>query len=104
MKMIRSTSRTSMSGVMLMSAFCPPEVPTAIAIVNFSCFLLSPLAVEGRCLRPRGLRILRDQLGDQADLIDAGRPQIVDDLHHALILGARIALDVASLVQPVGQQ
>jgi hypothetical protein len=34
MKMINSTSSTSINGVTLMSALAPPEPPTAIAIAN----------------------------------------------------------------------
>ena len=36
MKMINSTSNTSISGVTLMSALAPPEPPTAIAITIYS--------------------------------------------------------------------
>ncbi len=41
-------------------------------------------------------------LGEQPELIDAGRADLIDDGHDVAILGASIALDVNGLVQTGG--
>src|ERR1051326_2037751 len=91
MKIIRSTRRTSMSGVTLISAVWPPP-PVVIAIRLF------PSAV----LRLRFVGVLFVFLfGQQPQLIDAGGANIVHHIHHGLVVGPRIGTHIHGLIGAV---
>src|SRR5690349_8064458 len=120
MKMMISTSSTSIMGVMLMSALGPPPgPPTAIpirlllydsnsawagAVSTGTALTLAgrPSPPLRRCgllarSRRRAARIstfgfFLDLLGEQPQVVHARGPQIVHHVHHALIAGARIGL------------
>src|SRR5690348_14004761 len=98
MKMISSTSSTSISGVTFMSAVGPPPAPpTAIPIV----VLLLPGGRDGR--RGRGCAGILALFGQQAQIIYAGCTHIIHYLHHRAVLGAGIGADKNALVNAVGQ-
>src|SRR5438270_5309726 len=82
MKMISSTSSTSTNGVTLMSAFCPPAPPTAIAITGFSFVLLRHRR------RLRFLVLLLDLFGQQADLVHSCSTHVIHYLYHRAVLVA----------------
>src|SRR5580700_9528945 len=96
MKIMSSTSSTSMSGVTLMFALWPPLGPTAIVMVD------SPLLPTRRsggwsvwCTLPL--------LGEQAKIVDAGGAHCVHHLHYVAEVGAGICLDVHFLVCSIGK-
>src|SRR6185436_16064944 len=103
MKMISSTRSTSISGVTLIFAWTRPLPPTFIAIRKspYRCLAGQILSNRSCCGGlPRALR----SFGNQADLIDARRAQIVDDVFHGLILGSGVRPDVHRFVEFIGQQ
>src|SRR5579864_2666749 len=96
-KMISSTSRTSMSGVTLMFAFWPPLGPTAIPIVVL-------LLLPARCIwRRRGLRSSFPLLGEQAKVVHARGAHRVYDLDHIAEVGALVSLHVNAFVRLIGE-
>src|SRR5690349_14956938 len=92
MKMMMSTSSTSIIGVILISDFGPLPDPTAIAIK----LLLYEIPRAGGLFRGRRsallIRILvvLDLFGEQTDLVDAGGAEVVDHGDDLLILRARV--------------
>src|ERR1700677_2415618 len=101
MKMISSTSRMSIIGVMLISHLGPLlGPPTAIAIVRYlaSCLLNLELFCVARFL------VFVRLFGNESDFIHARRPEVIDDILHDGIPGAGIAYDIYRLVNPVGKQ
>src|SRR5690348_5410159 len=102
MKMISSTSSTSIRGVTLISALAPPPPPpTAIAIS------ISPYDCETELLllrRSARRRLPLDLLRQQTQLIHTRRTEIVDHILDLLIPRARIALHIHRLVELVGEQ
>src|SRR3954453_18119802 len=97
MKMISSTSSTSISGVTLILALCPPPDPIAIAI-NESPRLLSA-RFRGRRQVTRCLFLI----GQQAKLVHSGRADVVHALDHPAILCPRVSFDENALVGLAGQ-
>src|SRR6266700_5805502 len=98
MKMISSTSRTSISGVTLMTQLWPPLPPIAIAIkVSLSHLLGS----AGRWCARGLVLMLSSLLSEQAQIIHAGCTHIVHDVHHDFIASARISTEKNSLVRPI---
>src|ERR1700691_3814698 len=96
MKMMSSTSSTSMSGVTLMFALWPPPVPTAILMVG------SPLLPTRR----RGRRSVLSAfplVGEQTQIIHPGSAHGVHHLHHIAEVGAGIRLEVDLFVRAIGQ-
>src|ERR1039458_490128 len=78
MKMMISTSSTSIMGVMLMSDFGPPVPPTAIDIRLL--LFENSLALH----RSRGrLLLCLDLVRQEAQLVHAGRLQILHHIQHA---------------------
>src|ERR1017187_10293764 len=94
MKMINSTSSTSMNGVTFMSHF-RVLVPTAIDIKLSSLKTPSPSEL---------VLLLLDLIRHQPELIDPGCSQIVHHFDHLGILGPRIGLHIAGLVLAAGDQ
>src|SRR6202142_4571548 len=95
MKMINSTSSTSMNGVTFMSHFKLPVPPTAIDIRLSSLKTPSPSEL---------VLLLLDLIGHQPELIDPGCSQIVHHFDHLGVLGPRIGLHIAGLVLATGDQ
>src|SRR5271163_3161657 len=96
MKMMSSTSSTSMSGVTLMFALWPPPVPTAILMVG------SPLLPTRR----RGRRCVWSAfplVGQQTQIIDAGGSHGVHHLDYIAEVGAGICLKVNLFIRAIGQ-
>src|SRR5258708_20777628 len=95
MKMISSTSSTSISGVTLISAVCPPPgAPVAIAITVFPS---SSGPQADRCSKkPLRLRWRRRSgagtflFCEQAQLVHARGADVVHDSHHKFVLGAGV--------------
>src|SRR5438105_8523230 len=116
MKMISSTSSTSISGVTLMLAVGPPLPPIAIAITNspsnswgLASLVSTQLAAHrylgcGRRARRlaghvRRLRRVRSLLfGNQAQLVYARSANIIHNVNHDAIFGARIDLEEDALI------
>ena len=87
MKMIRSTSSTSMSGVTFMSAL-------ACGISPVTTRLGAEVLVSVRhYLPPAGAPRLVLALGDQADVLDPRLAQVVHRLHDRRVRGVLVALD-----------
>src|SRR5258708_23586274 len=98
MKMISSTSRTSISGVTLMTQLWPPLPPIAIAIkVSLSRLLGS----AGRWCARGLVLMLSSLLSEQAQIIHAGCTHVVHDIHHDFIASARISTEKNSLVRTI---
>src|SRR3982074_1396601 len=93
MKMMISTSNTSIMGVMLMSALGPPEPPTAIPIVN-SLFFNSISLLLGR--RGGFGALLLHLLGEQAQVVHTAGAHVVHNFHYLLVAGALVGLQIAS--------
>src|SRR5260370_3341352 len=53
--------------------------------------------------RRRSLRRLLVSLGEQTELIDTGRANLIDNGDHVAVLGASIAFDVNGLVKAGGE-
>src|SRR5262249_46135927 len=98
MKMMISTSSTSIMGVMLMSALGPPLPPTAIPIeiTPYKDFLLLP--GRRRSGRWIGLICRLPLLGEQAQLVYADGPKIIHQLDYAIVFRAIVRLDEYSLI------
>src|SRR5512146_2916341 len=94
MKMISSTSRTSISGVTLISAEGPPFPPPTFILIEASL-----LFSGGRRVLERSLFTL---LGQKPKLVHTGRPHVIDDFYHSAVLGAGIRLYENLLVSLVG--
>src|SRR5581483_7563646 len=110
MKMMSSTSSTSISGVTLMSAEGPLPLPMLIAIAGtfrqparggLEFLPLFP-AARRRCPRRRRERSLFALLGEQPKLVHARGAHVVHHLHHRPVLGARVGADEHPLVHSVG--
>src|SRR5687768_2079543 len=110
MKMISSTSSTSINGVILISERGPSPPPTAI-LIGFSPVPLNLLYVatisglqrtrwRSRLFLPK---VFVNALSKQPELVYARSAQVLDHLDDAFEARARVALDVAGLVQLVGQ-
>src|SRR5271156_5364826 len=93
MKMISSTSSTSIRGVTLIFALWPPPALTPIPI-------RSPLLPARRWWRLGALLLL---VGQQTQLVDSGGPDVVHHRHHRSELGPGISADEHALVKAVGQ-
>src|SRR5579864_6596940 len=105
MKIISSTSSTSISGVTLMSDF-EPAPPVLNAITN-SPDLQKNICARGLlgARRGRAMRVfLLDQFGDQADRIYARGAEIVHTILDGFVLGAIIGRNVHRLIHFVGLQ
>src|ERR1700685_3886530 len=96
MKMMSSTSSTSMSGVTLIFALWPPPVPTAILMVESP---LLPTRRSGRRCIWRAFSLL----SKQAQIIHTGRAHRIHYLDHIAEVGAGICLNVDHLVRTIGQ-
>src|ERR1019366_5341263 len=96
MKMMSSTSSTSMSGVTLIFALCPPPLPIAILIVG------SPLLPTRRSGRG-GVWSAFPLIGQQAQIIHTGSADGIHHLHHIAVVGAGVRLDIDLFVRAVGQ-
>src|SRR5713101_4555220 len=102
MKMISSTSSTSISGVMLMSALAPPPAPpTAIAITNSP---LNACCLSLTALLRRARSLLLQLFCQQADLVHARRADVVHHLDHHPVLRPGVTVHVDRLVHPVTDQ
>src|ERR1700744_1779827 len=102
MKMMMSTRRTSIRGTMFGSDIEPLFPPTAIPIRNS---LNAPQLVRaaGRAWwRRRRRSALLILLGQQTEVIDAGRANFVYGLHHIAIFRAGVGPNKHGLVQAVG--
>src|ERR1700675_2764684 len=97
MKMMSSTSNTSMSGVTFMFAFGPPLGPTAIPIFDL-LYLLPAGGPRGRG-QSSGLFLV----GQQAKLVHARGTNVIDHLDHRAELCPRIRFDENAFVGPVRQ-
>src|SRR5205085_6347752 len=117
MKMISSTSSTSIRGVTLMLAVGPPLPPIVIAITNSPSNYIG-LAPSSRFHSTLGSRHRFDRLGchvrrrrcfgpfllsEQAQLVNASGTNIVHNVNHDAILGVRVGLDEDALVGLLGQ-
>src|ERR1700743_1202397 len=113
MKIISSTSRISIMGVMLIFDWGPLPPPTDIAIKNCSLKILiehrrnfqrpaprvSEPEIEPRsAFRLRRKVIVENLLRQQAHVVDSTRPEIVYNVFDCLVLGARIGPDVNDLI------
>src|SRR6202035_5822903 len=98
MKMISSTSSTSMSGVTLMFALWPPLGPTAIPMI---VLLYSPLLPWRRRGRRGGSSFLL--LAQQAEVVDPSGTNGIYHLHHAAKTGSHVRLHVHALVLLIGE-
>src|SRR6266404_422062 len=96
MKMMSSTSSTSMSGVTLMLALWPPLVPTAILIVG------SPLLPTRRSGR-RSVWSAFPLFSEQAQVIHPGGAHCVHDLDYLAEVGASIRFEVDLFVRLIGK-
>src|SRR5271170_4600726 len=104
MKMISSTSSTSMSGVTLMFALWPPLGPTAIPmIVLLLTAYCMPLLPCGGGWRWRSARSGLLLLGEQTQIIHTGGPDSIHNLHYAAEVGAHVRFHVHGLARLVGQ-
>src|ERR1700687_876683 len=74
MKMMSNTNSTSMSGVTLMFALCPPPLPNAILMVE------SPLLPARRT--GRSVWSAFPLVGEQAQIVHAGGAYSIHHLHH----------------------
>src|SRR5689334_13319733 len=104
MKMMMSTSRTSIMGVMLISLFGPPPPPTDIPIRELlynSLFLFRFRCGCGRIGRSRGLTLVLQLFGEKTQLVHAGSTKIVHHIYDLLVAGALVALYIHGLVQLV---
>src|ERR1700687_676890 len=99
MKMISSTSSTSMSGVTLMFALWPPLGPTAIPMIVLLYCPLLPWRSRGW----RGAWSCFLLLGQQAKVIDPSSTNGIDHLHHAAKTGSHVRLHVHALVLLIGE-
>ena len=89
MKMMISTSNTSIMGVMLISDFGPP------CSADCHSHKIAPLrilvTVTGCCRSARrrsaGFALFLQLLGEQTQLVHAGRTQILHHFHNLLVLG-----------------
>src|SRR5271170_4467169 len=90
MKMMISTSSTSMSGVTLMFALWPPPVPTAILIVDL--LLISLTSLPRRRSGGRSAWSAFPLVGEQAQVIYAGGAHGIHHLDHIAEVGAGICL------------
>src|ERR1700693_4225487 len=97
MKIISSTSRTSISGVTFMFAFWPPLEPIAIAIIDLLyCYCV--LLPARRC-RYRGSGRRRRKgpglllIGQKAELVHTGRAHIVHHFDHPAELRPGVGLE-----------
>src|SRR5436305_3118538 len=94
MKMINSTSRTSMSGVTLMFALWPPLGPTAIPMV----VLLLPSRRRGRRGRT-GLSLI----GKQSEVIHSSGADCVHYLDDSAKTATHVGFHIHTLIRLVGQ-
>src|SRR5260370_36685188 len=101
MKMMINTSSTSIIGVMLISAFGPPDPPPTAIPINQTPYVLLLLCFF--CGFEWSYDLFLNLLGQKTQRVDPASPHVVDDIHHFLIAGALVGLDVASLVQFVAQ-
>src|SRR5579862_9111880 len=105
MKMMISTSNTSIMGVMLISALGPPEPPTAIDIeLLLLSFLLLALWRSPRGGRRRAWAVLRNRFGQQSQLIHARGTQVIDNVHYLFVAGARVGSQENHFVGATRQQ
>src|ERR1039457_6341065 len=111
MKMISSTSSTSISGVTFMLALWPPLGPTAILIIDllyrYCCIPVArPLLPACRRSGSRWWRCKVSGLlliGQKAELIHAGGANIVDHLHHPAELRSHVGFQKHAFIGPVRQ-
>src|SRR5271167_4870148 len=101
MKMMSSTSSTSMSGVTLMFALWPPPVPTAILMVGSPLISLASLPTRRRGRRSvwRALPLV----GKQTQIIYPRGAHGVHHLDHIAEVGAGIRLEVDLFICAIGQ-
>src|ERR1700687_5467330 len=108
MKIISSTSRTSINGVTFMFAFWPPLEPIAIAIIDLLYCYYVLLSARGFSYRGSGTRRRRKRpglllIGQKAELVHTGRAHIIHDFNHPAKLRPGIGLEKDSLVGAVRQ-
>src|SRR4030095_15312802 len=97
MKMMRSTSTTSMSGVTLMSELSPPPPPTAIAMTKpplDPLFLL--LADEADLLEPRFLHFQHRLLD-----VPVGKTRIALDHNRGILVSKKLLREAAGELRVV---
>src|SRR5271156_5570374 len=96
MKMMSSTSSTSMSGVTLMFALWPPPVPTAILMVGSPLF---PARFRSGRRSGRAFPLF----GEQAEVIHAGGAHGIHHLDNTAEVGPRIRLEIDFLIGVIGE-
>src|SRR5271170_2883410 len=101
MKMMSSTSSTSMSGVTLMFALWPPPEPTAILIVDL--LLISLTSLPRRRSGGRSAWSAFPLVGEQAQIVHPGGAYGVHYLHYIAEVSAGIRLHVDAPVDAIGQ-
>src|ERR1700691_1933974 len=100
MKIIKSTNKTSIRGVMLISDFRPPSPPPTPIDIKISLkFRLSSKRNVGRPKPSTKRSLFVDQLRKQTQLIHADRTKSVHHILNFFVLGTQIRLDVNRLVQ-----
>src|ERR1700676_2180462 len=98
MKMISSTSKMSIIGVMLISPIAPPLLPVENDMAsNSSVFCLVRKLLPARSARGFAL------LGQQADFIHARRTNGIDGVFHGAELRTRIGTDENGLARLIGE-
>src|SRR5687768_5910080 len=101
MKMISSTSKTSINGVTLMygsAVVLPFFGAPPIDILSFSSYFYVSLSGSDAALvrgaRRRIARALLLLIGDESDLVDSQLANFIDDVHNVAILHADTTLDI----------
>src|ERR1035438_2760822 len=98
MKMMMSTNKTSIMGVILISCFGPPSPPTDIPIVKLlyesSVILLRDgrRRVGGSPGRRCCLAFFLQLLGEKPQLVDTGRAEVVHHIHYFFVARALVRL------------
>src|SRR6266446_1300604 len=111
MKMISSTSNTSISGVTFMFAFWPPLEPTAIDITDllylrclcYKAVLLPARMCRWSCDRWRGKGSSLLLIRQEAELVHPGRTNVVDDFNHPAELRPGVGFEKDPFIGPVRQ-
>src|SRR5580692_4062364 len=100
-KMMSSTSSTSISGVTLMLALCPPPLPIAILMVESP--LVSLASLPRRWSGGRSVWSALSLFGEQAQIIHTSGAHSVHDLDYIAEVGAGVCLQVDLFVGAIGE-